>query len=146
MLQVTNALLGKRDLQILLGYTAFNERDDATLRGLFCDDVVVDGKAFPAWHPMEGGAPITGREVIISYLLDLWDKGIRADFRGLANHESASIAIDFTTDPRPEVGGDHACADKIEFDGSGRIKEVWHCSSGTHGRGTHAGHESHTHP
>src|SRR2546422_8552797 len=121
-------LLAKRDT-ILKGYAAFNARDRATLEGLLCEDVI--------FHPMHGGAPIAGRAAVLDYLEQLWDSGLRAALLGVASQGNASITLDFTSGGEEE---DHACADKIEFDESGCIREVWHCSAATHQQGEHAGH------
>jgi hypothetical protein len=133
MAQVTNPLLAQRN-QILKGYVAFNEGDRATLEGLLCEEVI--------WHPMDGGAAIIGRNAVLDHLADLRASGYEAELLGVASQGSSSITLDFTYDG-PD--GDHACADKIEFDESGCIREVWHCSAGTHQHGTHAGHPPHDH-
>jgi hypothetical protein len=133
MQPISNLRLAKKN-QLLKGYAAFNDDDRATLEQLLCEDVI--------WHPMDGGPPITGREAVLDLLHELRVNGTEAELFGVASHDDASITLDFTTGG-PE--GDHACADKIEFDESGCIREVWHCSAGTHQHGTHAGHPSHDH-
>ncbi|MGH9037930.1 MAG: hypothetical protein ACRD0O_19405, partial [Acidimicrobiia bacterium] len=121
------------------GYSAFNAGDWATLEKLLFGTV--------KWHPMDGKKAIVGRKKVIDHLKGLHNDGIRAEFRGVANHGTDSIAVDLTSDPNNAVGGDHACADKIVFDDNGCILEVWHCSSGTHAQGGHAGHApGHDHP
>ena len=119
MLQVKDAVLANRNLQILTGYIAFNARDRDTLEGLFCDHAV--------WHKM-GGGTITGKQAIVDYLIDLYDQGTRAEFVGAGSQDPNAITLDFTTDFPGEP--DHFCADKIKFEG-GCIKEVWHCATDT---------------
>lgn len=131
--QVTNPLLVQRN-QILKGYAAFNEGDRATLEGLLCEDVI--------WHPMDGSAAVIGRNAVLDLLAELRANGTEAELLGLASEGTASITLDFSSGG-PE--GNHACADKIDFDESGCIREVWHCSTGTHQHGTHAGHPPHEH-
>ena len=97
---------------------------------------------FPVWHPMDGGAAITGRQAIIAHLQGLRAGGVagpppaQATLVGVADHGNKSITLDVTLGG-PE--GSHACADKVEFDESGCIKVFWHCSTDTHENG-HAGH------
>jgi hypothetical protein len=140
MFQVQNLPLATRNLQLLRGYIAFNAGDRDTLGSLFCDDDEDhEGNVrFPLWHLMDGTGTIRGKELILDYLVDdLWANGTRADFLGVGSQGTSSITLDFTTDLPGEE--DHVCADKIVFDESGCIKEVWHCSSATHAHG-HAGH------
>jgi ketosteroid isomerase-like protein len=116
--------------RVLSGYAAFNEGDWTTLQKLLCQDVV--------WHPMDGGGAIKGQDRVMAHLKELRDTTV-AELCGIAmtTQGDAAITVDFTRTSRKE--GDHACADKIVFDGSGCIKEVWHCAVDTHQHG-HAGH------
>jgi hypothetical protein len=132
--------------QILDGYAAFNAGEWETVKGLFCPDFDEDGESFPAWHPMDGTAAIRGRDAIINYLQGLRGEGTTAQLLGVASHGASLITLDYTSGGKE---GPHACADKIVFSESGCIKEVWHCSAGTHEHGGHAGHpagEDHVHP
>jgi limonene-1,2-epoxide hydrolase len=115
---------------VLKGYAAFNDGDWDTMRDLLCKDVV--------WHPMDGGRAIKGQDRVIAHLRELRDTSV-AEFQGIAmtTQGNAAITVDYTRTSRKE--GDHACADKIVFDGSGCIQEVWHCAADTHQHG-HAGH------
>jgi hypothetical protein len=153
MLQVKNLPLANRNLQIVRGYVAFNARDWPTLQQLLCENVI--------WHPMDGGPAIIGRDGplvhdaqgrpisgVIAYLQDLRARPTEAELFGISTDVTGSISLDFTTTGPPE--GDHACADKILFDDSGCIREVWHCAAATHQHG-HAGHPAipgapHPHP
>ena len=129
---ITNPAV-KRKNQLFRGYAAFNDGNRAVLAGLFCDDFTDDdGNDFPAWHRMDHTGTIRGKERILDYLLELRSHGAEAEFLGAASDGKVSITVDFTYNG-PE--GDHACADRIEFDNHGRIKEVWHCEAGTHSHG-----------
>jgi hypothetical protein len=133
--------------QVLDGYAAFNAGDWDAVKAMFCPDFTEGGNDFPVWHPhpMHGSATaITGRQAIVNHLQQLWGNGTRARLLATASQGASLIALDFTSGG---VEGPHACADKIVFSESGCIKEVWHCSSGTHEHGGHAGHEApHAHP
>ncbi|MDQ1489198.1 MAG: hypothetical protein QOD57_2939 [Actinomycetota bacterium] len=131
--------MAKRN-KVLDGYAAFNNGEWATLEKLLCEDVV--------WHPMDGGRKIEGRDKVIAHLKDLRNTTV-VELLDIAidTRANAAIAVDFTRTTRKE--GDHACADKIVFEG-GCIKEVWHCAADTHQHG-HAGHpatptKAHSHP
>jgi hypothetical protein len=79
---------------------------------------------------MDGGDPIIGREPVIAHLEGLRNNAhAEAELLGvaIATDNNAAITVDFTRMTGPE--GNHACADKILFDGSGLIQEVWHCST-----------------
>jgi hypothetical protein len=127
---ISNPEVSKRN-KILKGYAAFNDGDWPTLKKLLCEGVV--------WHKMHGGGEIRGRDGeqgVLAYLQQL--RGTtEADFLGMAIHDQTVITVDFSH-VTPEkssdipVEGDHACADRIVFDDTGCIKEVWHCESGTH--------------
>ena len=129
MIEITDPVVAKRNA-IMRGYSAFNEGDWDTLRGLLCSDVV--------WHTMPGehGPPrIEGRDEVIAYLQKLRDTS-EAEFLSVVIQDDVAITLDFTHTSRHE--GDHACADEIEFDETGCIKEVRHCAAATHRHG-HAG-------
>ncbi|HKN38374.1 MAG TPA: hypothetical protein VJ456_04590 [Acidimicrobiia bacterium] len=131
--------------QLSEGYAAFNRADGnnpndpnwAIVAALFCDDTPdAANPDFPVWHPMDGGAAITGQQAIIAHLRGLRAAAAQATLVGVADHGNKSITLDVTLGG-PE--GSHACADKVEFDESGCIKVFWHCSTDTHENG-HAGH------
>jgi hypothetical protein len=129
-----NPALAKKN-KILAGYAAFNDGKREILEQVFCENLKDDNDVleFPAWHLMDSTEVKRGQEEVIDYLLDTLrdgDQGARAEFLGVASHGNTSISVDYTYNG---PGGDHACADKIVFDeASGRIKEVWHCSTDTH--------------
>jgi ketosteroid isomerase-like protein len=127
MLRIVNPQVARRTL-ILRGYGAFNAGDWPALQALLSANVV--------WHPMDGGEAIRGRDKVMAHLKAL-RKTTEAEFLSMVSHDDAAITVDFTHTSRKE--GDHACADKILFEKSGRIKEVWHCAAATHQHG-HAGH------
>jgi len=132
--------------RILKGYAAFTDSDWETLREILSEDVV--------WHTMDGKETIRGRDGayvagsedptgVLEYLQQLRNTN-DVEFMGMAIQGDAAITVDYTHTTDDE--GDHACADKIAFDDSGCIKEVWHCAAATHALG-HAGHPAgHTHP
>jgi SnoaL-like protein len=118
---VSKPLLSKRNA-ILKGYAAFNDADWGTLGELLCEDVV--------WHPMDSEQEdIHGRDGVLAELQRLRTT-TEADFLGTAVHGDTAITVDFTHSISDE--GDHACADRIRFDGSGCISEVWHCLTHQH--------------
>jgi hypothetical protein len=139
--------------QLSKGYDDFNAVDPAAAAApigrivdeLFCEDSPQNTTEpdFPLWYPMNGGAPKRGRNEISAHLAGLRAAGVKATLLAVADQGNTSITLDSTS------GGDegpHACADKVEFDESGRIKVFWHCSSATHKDG-HAGHPAgHSHP
>ena len=147
---IKNSQVARRN-DILKGYAAFNDGDRTVLEELFCDDFTdKDGNDFPAWHLMNGTGTKRGKARILDYLVDELRPGnpsagiasTEAEFVDAISDGNTSIAIDFTHGS-PE--GNHACADKILFDDDGRIVEVWHCASDTHGNG-HSGHpQGHPH-
>ena len=112
--------------QLSKGYAAFNSGDWDTVRALFCQDDAATG--FPVFHPMGGGAAITGREAIIAELQRLRAAAAQATLVGVADHENKSNTLDITLGG-PD--GSHACADLVVFDDSGFIKEFWHCNTET---------------
>jgi hypothetical protein len=132
MLQVNNPNLAKRNLQIIKGYIAFNACDRDALADLFCDDVPNEhGELLPAWHKMDNGGTIRGKETILDYLMiDLAKKGARADLLGVGTQGDAAVTLDFTTGIPNEP--DHVCGDRVAFDEDDRITEVWHCQAATH--------------
>ena len=115
MMPSSKPLLSKRNA-ILKGYAAFNDADWETLRNLLCENVV--------WHQMGHGPDISGRDDVLVHLQDLRTHN-EAEFLGTAIHKDTAITLDFTHSISDE--GDHACADRIRFDGDGCIIEVWHC-------------------
>lgn len=130
--------------QLSEGYAAFNANSWDAVQELFCEDTPdSENPEFPAWYPMGGGDPKKGRQAILELLQGLRADGVKAQLLGVADHGDKSLTLDVT------LGGDegpHACADKVEFDESGRIKVFWHCATNTHGHG-HAGHPAgHPHP
>jgi hypothetical protein len=111
-----------RKSTILKGYAAFNEGDWTTMRELLSADVV--------WHKMvPPGGKAEGLDDVIEYLTELRLSN-QAEFLGMAIQGDAAVTVDFTTSS--DDHGDHGCADRIEFDGSGKICEVWHCAADTH--------------
>jgi ketosteroid isomerase-like protein len=126
-------LLTKRN-RILRGYAAFSGGDWDTVTELLCVDVT--------WHTMpEAGVSRTiqgrdGNDGVLAHL-----KGLRnnndVELMGVAIQGNVAVAVDFTHSTGPE--GDHGCADRIRFDESGCIAEVWHCDAATHDHG-HAAH------
>jgi SnoaL-like domain len=115
--------LSKRNT-ILKGYAAFNDADWDTMRRLLCENVT--------WHRMEhdpaGPGVISGREDVITYLQGLRSKN-EAEFLGMAIQGDQAITVDFTHSLLGD--GDHGCADRILFDTSGCIREVFHCATDT---------------
>jgi ketosteroid isomerase-like protein len=114
--------------KIRKGYAAFTNGDWDTVRELLSEGVT--------WHPMHHhGDPdhtpedIVGREQVVTYLQTLRQTN-DVEFRGVAVQGNVAMTLDYTQS-NDEVG-DHGCADRIEFDADGLIKEVWHCIAGTH--------------
>ena len=125
MENINNLLVAKKN-PILRGYAAFNDRDWETLRGLLSPNVV--------WHPMPGTddpGDKVGPDQVIDHLKHLRETS-EVEFVGMSSHGHAAVTLDFTYTTSGE--GDHACADRIEFDEHG-IREVWHCAAATHHHG-----------
>jgi hypothetical protein len=121
-----------RKNKLFKGYAAFNDGNRKVLADLFCDTFTdAEGNEFPAWHKMSNAGTVTGKDDVLDYLLDelRTQGGAEAELLGVSSDGNVSITVDFTYNG-PE--GDHACADKILFDDSGRIKEVWHCKADSH--------------
>ena len=130
--------------QLSEGYAAFNVDDWDAVKELFCEDTPdSENPEFPVWHPMDGGTPIKGRQAILQLLQGLRADGAKAQLVGVADHGNTSLTLDVMLGSHE---GSHACADKVEFDESGRIRAFWHCAAATHKHG-HAGHPAgHSHP
>jgi hypothetical protein len=115
--------LSKRNT-ILKGYAAFNDADWPTMRTLLCADV--------KWHRMAhdpaGPGVVEGLDDVIDYLTELRTNN-EAEFLGMAIQGNTAITVDFTHSLLDD--GDHGCADRILFDASGCISEVWHCETDT---------------
>ena len=121
------------------GYAAFNKDDWTTVEALFCDDTPPDNPEFPVWYPMhhehdEGPPtpppePIRGRVAIMRHLQDLRGTKVKAKLVGVADHGHTAVTLDISTGGHE---GDHACADEVLFDDSGRIKSFRHCAAGLH--------------
>ena len=106
---------------ILKGYAAFNDGDWETMELLLSPKVV--------WHKMvPPGGKVAGRTKVIAYLKKLRLTN-QAEFLGMAIQANAAVTVDFTTST--DDHGDHGCADWIEFDTNGLIREVWHCAADT---------------
>lgn len=121
----TKPLLSKRNT-IVRGYAAFNAGDWDTLTDLLHENVV--------WHPMHGGAPISGRTAVLDELMRLRESN-EAEFFGTAIHKDEAISVDFTHAVNDSES--HACADRIHFE-DGLIRTVWHCVTHQHTGGTTA--------
>ncbi|MCA1843732.1 MAG: nuclear transport factor 2 family protein, partial [Actinobacteria bacterium] len=123
---INNSLVARRN-PILMGYAAFNDGDWDTLRTLLSPEVV--------WHPMEGTddpGDKVGPDAVIAHLQHLRETS-EAEFLSMTTKDDVVITLDFTYTTSPP--GDHGCADRIRFDESGRIAEVWHCNAATHDHG-----------
>ena len=114
--------------RILKGYAAFSNGDWDTVEALLAEGV--------RWHTMETDEEpsrlIAGRDGddgVLAYLRDLRTRN-DVEFLGVAIKDDVAIAVDFTKSD--DHVGDHGCADRIVFDDSGLIKEVWHCAAATH--------------
>lgn len=130
--------------RILKGYAAFTDGEWEKLRDLLCKDVV--------WHTMPDkngvSQEIRGRDGpyvpgpnptgVVAYLEQLRNTN-DVDLLGMAILDNVAITVDFTQSTDEE--GPHGCADRIVFDDSGCIKEVWHCDAATHDHG-HAAHSA----
>ena len=123
--------LATKSNRILKGYAAFSNGDWDTVEELLCEGV--------RWHTMatedEPSRLIEGRDGengVLAYLKQL-RKTNDVEFMGVAVQGNVAVAVDFTQSEDPV--GDHGCADRIELDDSGCIKEVWHCATATHDHG-----------
>jgi predicted SnoaL-like aldol condensation-catalyzing enzyme len=127
MVAISQPLMTRRN-RILKGYAAFTDGDWDALGKLLCENVV--------WHKMHPGGVVEGKEAVIAYLTQLRDTA-DVEFMGMAIQDNVAVTVDFTHMTTDE--GDHGCADRILFDDSDCIAEVWHCAAATHGDGN-AGH------
>jgi hypothetical protein len=122
------------------GYAAFNNDDWAAVEELFCDDTPNSDKPeFPVFYPMHHQHdeeppkpppdPLRGRAAIVGHLQSLRGQKLKAKLVGVADHGHTAVTLDISTGGHE---GDHACADEVLFDDTGRIKSFRHCAAGLH--------------
>lgn len=118
------------------GYAAFNRDDWAAVEALFCDDTPdSDNPQFPVWYPMhhphdqDPPSPIRGRAAIMRQLQSLRGTKVKVKLVGVADHGHTAVTLDISTGGRE---GNHACADEVVFDDTGRITSFRHCAAGLH--------------